>query len=151
MDVVIRALAVYVFLLMVFRIAGKRSLGQTTTFDFVLLLIIAQTTQNALLGDDYSVTNSLLLIVTLFLFDIGLSLLKRQWPRLDMILEGLPLVVVEKGRPLEDRLRKARIDAENVLNAARETRGLRSMEQIDYAVLERDGSISIIPKQREDR
>jgi len=77
MDAVLRGLSVYMFLLIIFRISGKRSLGQVTTFDFVLLLIIAETTQQALLGDDYSVTNAFLLIGTLVGVDIGLSLLNR--------------------------------------------------------------------------
>jgi uncharacterized membrane protein YcaP (DUF421 family) len=76
MDAVLRGLSVYIFLLIIFRISGKRSLGQVTSFDFVLLLIIAETTQQALLGDDYSVTNAFLLIGTLVGVDIGLSLLE---------------------------------------------------------------------------
>ena len=146
MDAVLRALSVYVFLLIVFRIGGKRSLGQVTTFDFVLLLIIAETTQQALLGDDYSVTNSFLLIVTLFVVDIGLSLLKQRSPRLDRWLEGIPLVIVADGRPVEDYMDKARVDEGDVLHAARELQGLERMEQIKYAVLERNGDITIVPK-----
>src|SRR5690606_14683535 len=78
MDAVLSGLIVYAFLLIVFRISGKRSLGQVTTFDFVLLLIVAETTQQALLGDDYSITNAFLLIVTLLAIDIGLSLIKHR-------------------------------------------------------------------------
>src|SRR5690606_12768697 len=91
MDAVLSALAIYVFLLVVLRIGGKRTLGQTTTFDFVLVLIIAETTQQALLGDDFSVTNALLLIATLVGLDIALSLLKRKWPKLDRLIEGVPM------------------------------------------------------------
>ncbi|HOR27836.1 MAG TPA: DUF421 domain-containing protein [Candidatus Sumerlaeota bacterium] len=146
MDAVLRGLSVYVFLLIVFRISGKRSLGQVTNFDFVLLLIIAETTQQALLGDDFSITNSFILIVTLMLVDIALSLLKQRLPRLDRLLEGTPLVVVEDGRPIQAYLRRARIDEEDILTAARGTQGLERMEQIKYAVLERNGDITIIPR-----
>ncbi|OPZ07255.1 MAG: hypothetical protein BWZ08_01958 [candidate division BRC1 bacterium ADurb.BinA292] len=146
MDAVLRGLSVYVFLLIVFRISGKRSLGQVTNFDFVLLLIIAETTQQALLGDDFSITNSFILIVTLMLVDIALSLLKQRLPRLDRLLEGTPLVVVEDGRPIQGYLRRARIDEEDILTAARGTQGLERMEQIKYAVLERNGDITIIPR-----
>jgi uncharacterized membrane protein YcaP (DUF421 family) len=77
------------------------ALGQVTSFDFVLLLIIAETTQQALLGDDYSVTNAFLLIGTLVGIDIGLSLLKQRSAKLDRLLEGAPLVIVENGKPLK--------------------------------------------------
>jgi uncharacterized membrane protein YcaP (DUF421 family) len=146
MDALLRGFSVYVFLLLVFRITGQRSLGQVTTFDFVLLLIIAETTQQALLGDDFSVTNSFLLIATLVTIDIGLSRLKRRSRRLDRFLEGMPLVLVEDGQALEERLRKTGVDREDVLSAARERQGLERMEQIRYAILERNGVISIIPK-----
>jgi uncharacterized membrane protein YcaP (DUF421 family) len=147
MDAVLRGLSVYIFLLIIFRISGKRSLGQVTSFDFVLLLIIAETTQQALLGDDYSVTNAFLLIGTLVGIDIGLSLLKQRSAKLDQLLEGAPLVIVEDGKPLKDRMDKARVDEEDILHAARELQGLERMEQIKYAVLERNGDITVVPKQ----
>jgi uncharacterized membrane protein YcaP (DUF421 family) len=147
MDAVLRGLSVYIFLLIIFRISGKRSLGQVTSFDFVLLLIIAETTQQALLGDDYSVTNAFLLIGTLVGIDIGLSLLKQRSAKLDRLLEGAPLVIVENGKLLKDRMDKARVDEEDILHAARELQGLERMEQIKYAVLERNGDITVVPKQ----
>ena len=81
MDLVIRGIAVYLFLLLIFRVSGKRSLRNATTFDFVLLLIVAETTQQALVGDDASVTGAFLLIVVLVGTDILLSLVKRWSPR----------------------------------------------------------------------
>lgn len=146
MDAVLRGVAVYAFLVVIFRISGQRSLGNVTTFDFVLLLIIAETTQQALLGEDFSVTGAFLLIVTLTALDIGLSLLKQRSPQLDRLLEGMPLVIVENGRPLHDRMAKARVDEEDILSAARELQGVERMEQIKYAVLERSGGISIIKR-----
>lgn len=147
MDVLVRAASIYFVLLVVLRFGGKRTLGQATTFDFVLLLIIAETTQQALLGDDFSITNALLLIVTLIGLDILLSLLKRRWPMFGRIADGVPLVIVEHGHPLKDRMDKARVDEQDVLTAARERQGLKRMDQIEYAVLERSGGISIVPKE----
>jgi uncharacterized membrane protein YcaP (DUF421 family) len=147
MNAVLRGLSIYIFLLIIFRLSGKRSLGQVTTFDFVLLLIIAEATQQALLGDDYSMTNAFLLIGTLVGLDIALSLLKQRSPKLDQLLEGTPLVIVEDGKPLKDRLDKVRVDTADVLHAARELQGLERMEQIKYAVLERNGDITIVPRQ----
>lgn len=146
MESVLRALAVYVILLLVFRLSGKRTLSQVTTFDFVLLLIIAEATQQALLGQDYSITNFFLVVCTLLGMDIGLSVLKRTWPRLDLVLEGQPLIIVDNGRPLQEVMDKARVDQDDILTAARELHGLERMDQVKYAVLERSGGISIIPK-----
>jgi uncharacterized membrane protein YcaP (DUF421 family) len=146
MDAVLRAAALYIFLLVIFRIAGERTLASLTTFDFVLLLIIAEATQQGLIGDDFSVVKAILVIATLIGLDIGISLLKDRSRLLHKIIEGVPLVIVEDGRMLEDRMRRARIDLDDVLQAARERQGIERMDQIKFAVLERTGEISIIPK-----
>lgn len=147
MEVVLRGIAIYVFLLVIFRITGKRSLAQITTFDFVLLLIIAEATQQGLLGEDFSITHALVLITVLIGIDVMLSIVKQRWRGIERYLEGLPLVIVENGRPLKERLNKSRVDEDDVLAAARQTQGLERMDQIKYAVLERSGGISIIPKE----
>lgn len=147
MDAVVRAVAVYLFLLVLIRLSGKRTLAHITTFDFVLLLIIGEATQQGLIGDDFSVTKAWLLIATLLGVDIALSLLKGRWPRLALALEGAPLVLISDGEPVDDRLERARVDIDDVLESARSNQGLERLEQIKYAVLERDGSISIIPRQ----
>ena len=147
MDSVWRAAAIYIGLMIIMRLAGKRSLAQITTFDFVLLLIIGEATQNALLGQDFSVTNAMLVIITLVTLDIGLSLLKRRSKRIDKWLDDVPLVIVEDGVPLIERMDKARVDVDDVLSAARHLQGIERLDQIRYAVLERSGGISIIPKK----
>ncbi len=146
MSSILRALSIYVFLLVVFRLMGKRSLAQITTFDFVLLLIIGEATQQALLGDDFSVTNAFLVILTLVTAEIGLSLVKRRSPHMDKLLDGVPLVLVEDGHVIRERLEKCRVDIGDILDAARKLQGLERMDQIKYAVLERSGGITIIPK-----
>lgn len=149
MESVFRAIAVYFFLLLVFRISGKRSLAQITTFDFVLILIIAETTQQALLGNDFSLINSFLLIAALLSAEILLSLWKRNHPVVDKALDGMPLILMENGKLLKDRMRHSRVNADDILVAARQTHGLESLDQIKYAILERSGGISIIPKPQE--
>ena len=151
MNIFVRALTIYVALMVLFRFSGKRTLSESTPFDFVLLLIIAEPTQQALLGKDYSLTNALLLIVTLVGVDIFLSFVKQRWRFVSALLEGLPLVIVENGKPLKERMLKARVDEEDVLSAARERQGLKRMDQIEYAVLERTGTISIVPKRSTSR
>jgi uncharacterized membrane protein YcaP (DUF421 family) len=145
MDAVLRAAAVYLFLLLVMRITGKRSLSQVTMFDFVLLLIIAETTQQALLGDDFSVTNCFLLVLTLMALDKVLVLVKQRSKRIAVWSEGLPLILVEHGEVHQDRLDESQVDVGDILAAARELQGLERLEQIKYAVLERHGGITVVP------
>lgn len=147
MESIIRGVAVYAFLLLVFRISGKRTLSQTTNFDLVLLLIISETTQQAMVDDDKSITNGFLLIMTLIGTSIVLSVLKQRFPRLEHALDGVPMIVVENGKLLKDRMNKARVDEGDILTAARMFQGLERIDQIKYAILERDGEISVIPKE----
>jgi uncharacterized membrane protein YcaP (DUF421 family) len=146
MEGVIRAAAVYGFLLLLFRLTGNRSLGQITTFDFILLLIISEAIQNGMVGNDHSVIHAFVLVLTLLTIDIGLSLAKSRLPILEKWLEGVPVVIVEHGRPLLDRMRASRVGVSDILTAARKLHGLERMDQIKYAVLERSGGISVIPR-----
>ena len=147
MDSVVRAAAVYLVLLLLFRIVGKRSLGETGAFDFVLLLIIAEATQQAMIDDDNSMTNAFLIIVTLLALNIGFSLLKQRSPLVDRLIDDVPVLIVADGTPLTERMERSRVDERDILQAARESQGLARLDQIQYAVLERDGSISVVPKQ----
>jgi uncharacterized membrane protein YcaP (DUF421 family) len=146
MNIVIRVLAIYVFLLIILRFAGKRSLAQMTMFDFVLLLILSETTQQALVGNDYSLTKAFLAILLLISAEIGLSILKHKVPAMQKWLDGTPTIIVQNGKMLKDRTNWSRIDEEDIMAAARESHGLERMDQIKYAVLETSGTISIIPK-----
>jgi uncharacterized membrane protein YcaP (DUF421 family) len=149
MNPVIRGLIIYLFLMLVFRLSGKRTLAQTTPFEFILLLIISEVTQQALVGEDYSITASLILITTLVGMDLLLSIIKQKWRGFEKVTEGSPLIVVANGKLLQNRAGKSRVSEEDILEAARNLHGLERMEQIKYAVLELDGSISIIPKESE--
>ncbi|WP_270933725.1 DUF421 domain-containing protein [Falsiroseomonas oryzae] len=144
----LRAVALYAILLALFRLTGRRSLRETTPFDLVLLLVIGEATQQALLGNDFSMVNAVVVVVTLLLMDVGMSLLKQRSATAGRLLDGVPTILVADGRPLEDRLRRARLDIEDVLQAARERQGIARLEQIRWAVLEADGTISVIPADR---
>ncbi len=147
METVLRAIAIYLFLLLVFRISGKRTLSQMHPFDMVLLLIIGDSVSQGLMGDDFSITTALLLVTTLVLMELLLSFIKQKSKLADRWLDDVPMIVVEDGKPLPDRMKRARVDASEVLEAARILHGLENMQQVKYAVLERDGSISIIPEK----
>ncbi|WP_300628469.1 YetF domain-containing protein [Pseudomonas sp.] len=145
MDSVLRAAAIYLVLLILFKIAGRRSLAELTTFDLVLLMVIGEATQQALLGDDFSLTNAVLVIVTLIAIDIGFSLVKQRSLWVSRLLDGGPTVVVEQGRVLHERLKRARLDEDDILEAARSAQGILEIKQIRFAILERNGKISVIP------
>jgi uncharacterized membrane protein YcaP (DUF421 family) len=147
MESVIRGLIVYVFLLVVFRISGKRTLSEATAFDLVLLLIISETTQQAMVDNDHSMTNAVLLILTLVGADILLSLVKQWFPILEPILDGTAVILVRDGQPLKERMDRERVDVDDVLEAARLQLGLEELSQIKLAVLERGGKISIVPQK----
>jgi len=147
MDAVLRAAVMFALLMLIFRITGKRTLAQITTFDFVLLLIIGEATQQALLGDDFSITVAILVIITLLLMDAALDVIQQRFPRVGPILDDVPLILVEQGATIDKHLKEARVAPEDILEAARDKQGLERMDQIKYAVLERTGSISIIPKE----
>ena len=146
MDSVLRAAAIYLVVLVVFRLAGRRTLSELTTFDFVLLLIIREATQQALLGDDFSIVNAMVVIVSLVVFDIALSLLKNQSRWVAKLIDGEPMIIVEDGQILARRVRKARIGEADILEAARHSQGLERIDQIKFAILEKNGKISIIPR-----
>jgi uncharacterized membrane protein YcaP (DUF421 family) len=145
MDAVIRAVAIYVFLFIVFRVAGKRALSEMNAFDLLLLLIISEATQQAMVSKDNSVMHALVLITTLVGLDIGLSLVKRRSKGAAKVMDSVPLILVEHGRVIREHMERERVDADDVLESARELHGIGRMEEIRYAVLERNGKITVIP------
>ena len=137
--------ATYFFVLLVFRISGKRSLAEITTFDLVLLLIISETTQSALVDKDNSLTNTFLLIVTMVGLDVAMSLWKQRSKTVEKILDSVPIIILANGDMLKERMDKERVDEDDILNAARDLQGLERLDQIKFAILEKNGSITIIP------
>jgi len=144
-ESILRAAFIYLFLLVVLRFSGRRTLATLTTFDFVLLLILGESTQQALLGEDYSLTNAAIVILTLVGLDILFTLIKRRSPLLDRWIDSAPLLLMIDGQPIAEAMRRSRVDVQEVLAAARQTRGLERLDQIRYAILESSGKISIIP------
>jgi uncharacterized membrane protein YcaP (DUF421 family) len=142
-----RALFMYLFLLFVIRIAGNRTMSEMTTFDFILLLIVGDSTQQAITSNDYSITNAVIIILTFVVLNIIIAYLKNKFALFDRVIEGSPLIVVNQGKPLEKIMHKAKINDADILEAARKAHGLERMQQIKYAILEKDGDITIVPKQ----
>jgi uncharacterized membrane protein YcaP (DUF421 family) len=150
MESVLRAAVIYLFTLAVVRLSGRRTLAQLTPFDLVLIFIVSEAIQQAMLIDDYSITNAAMLVVTLFSIDILLSYAKLHSALLAAVLDGVPTVLVEDGQPAERALRKARVQISDVLEAARKDHGLEKLEQIKLAVLEISGEITVVPAEGQD-
>lgn len=144
METVFRAAGIYFVLLIVFRIAGRRALLQMTSFDLILLLIISEATQQALLGDDFSVTGAALTIITLIVLDISLGFIKKKTTWVDYMLDGSPVILVEYGKPVGEKLRKTGITVDDIMVSARTNQGIHELSKIKFAILEKNGHISII-------
>lgn len=145
MEIILRAVAIYFVLLVLFRVLGKRSLSELSSFDFILFLIISEAIQNALVDDDKSVVMGMTVILTFLMLDLVISILKKKFSVLERFAEGVPLILVDHGKVVEKHLTKARVTRRDILQTAREDQGLERMNQIKYAVLETTGNISIIP------
>jgi len=145
MNPVLRGVAIYLFILFLLRIMGKRSLSQATTFDLILVLILSEVTQQALVGHDFSLTGAFILIVTLIATDLVFSLLKENFPMFGKVTEGLPLIIVNEGKPLVRRMKKSKVSEDDILEAARMHFGLEKIQEIKYAILEKSGDITIVP------
>lgn len=147
METILHGAILYFSLILIFRVAGKRSLAQTTTFDFVLLLIISETVDNYFMKEDYSFVGVILLIMTLIGLDVLLSMVKQKSSLIERWMDDVPVILIDDGKVLEDRLKKSRIDLSDIMESARATQGLERIDQIKYAILERSGSISVIPRE----
>lgn len=146
METVLRAAGIYLVLLVVFRIAGRRALLQMTSFDLILLLIISEATQQALLGDDFSVTGAALTFITLIVLDIIFGFIKKRTRWADYMLDGSAVILVEYGMPMEDKMKKTGITLDDIMVSARTSQGIDDLSMIKFAILEKNGHISVISR-----
>jgi len=143
-EKVLRSVVVYAFLLVAFRITGKRQVGQLTPFDLVVLLVISNVVQNALIGDDNSLGGGLLGAATI----LGVNYLvvevsyRSKWAR--RLLEARPTMLVHNGQVLHENLRRERLTFDD-LQAALRRNGVADPEQVRFAVLEENGGVSVVP------
>lgn len=147
MDLVVRSAIIFLALLVLMRLGGNKQFSELTAFDAVLIIVIAEVTGNSLSGQDYSITASIVVITSLVFFDITLSWFKARFRKFDKVAEGIPVLVAENGKMIEKTAKKERIDEGDILAAARKDHGLERLDQIRYAVLEKGGKISVIPRE----
>lgn len=143
-QIALRTFLVYVIVLIGLRVAGKREIGQMTVFDLVVLLLIANAVQNAMVGPDTSLTGGVFAALLLLLFNGLVSQLRLRSPRLRRWVEGSPTILVLDGKPIPENMYREGVDQETLETALRE-HGLAKLEDAEMVVLEIDGAISVIP------
>lgn len=142
-EVVLRALCVFSFIFVVFRMWGKKHFGQLTAFDFILLVIISETTQNALIGEDYSVLSCFTAISTLVLLNVLLDKLSQRSRFLEKLIDGNPEVIIKDGVVNWKILRREGITKSELEEAVREE-GVLDVKDVKQATIETNGHISVI-------
>src|SRR3989449_9970275 len=144
-EIILRTAVVYVVVLVLLRAAGKRELGQMSPVDLVVILVIANAVQNAMTGGDNSLIGGVIAATTLVAVNTGFSRVGHRVPYLKHLFESEPTVLVEGGKLIKRNLERENVEEDELLMAARE-HGIEELAGVDSAYLERDGSISIIPK-----
>lgn len=149
-EVVLRVAVIYLFLVAVLRISGKREVGQMSILELIVVLLISDAVQNSMVGDNTTVWAGPIAVLTLLALDYGLNLLTRRSRAVRRAIEGEPRLLVRDGRILRKALRDEKLGADEVETAVR-AHGIARIEDVREAILETDGSISVIPKDERDR
>lgn len=144
-ELIVRSAIVYAFLLVLLRLTGKRQIGQLAPFDLVLLLVLSNAVQNSMNAGDNSLVGGLISAATLVALNYGVSYATFRSKKLEALIEGRPQVVIHNGRVFEEVMRSAKL-THHELSAALRRSGCTCAEDVQIAVLENNGSISIVPR-----
>lgn len=145
-ELVMRAASVFILLFLMFKIWGKKHLGQMAAFDFVLLLIMSEAVQNSLVDGDKSIPGGLIVIATFMVLNSLMNIISFHSRKAERFLEGSPKVIIRDGKLMEDVLNKEKISLPELLECVREE-GVLHLKDIGLAVLEANGKISVIKKE----
>jgi uncharacterized membrane protein YcaP (DUF421 family) len=147
MDLALRAIVVYFFVLLLTRIVGRRELSSLGPFDIILLVVIGDAVQQGLTQDDYSLTGAMIVVTAIALLQVFTSYISFRFRSIRPVLEGDPIVIVQDGKLIERNLHRERLTLEDVMEEARSSAQIASLEEIQFAVVERNGTISFLEKQ----
>jgi uncharacterized membrane protein YcaP (DUF421 family) len=145
MDIALRAAFLYCFVLFVMRVVGRRELSSLSAVDLVLLIVLGDAIQQGLTQDDYSVTGSVIAVSTIASLSVITSYLGFRSKRARNVLEGLPLVLVDRGKVVQQNLARERISEDELTEEMRQQQ-IGSLEDVQWGILETNGSISFIKK-----
>ncbi len=146
-DKILRAALVYFFLLIAMRLTGKRQLGQMSSFDFIVLLMIGNIVQNAMIGNDNSITGGFIGAATILGLNYGIARLTTANKRFERLVEGAPTLLVHNGKVLEEHLRREMITRDELMAALRR-QGILAIDEVRVALLEETGAITAVKKER---
>lgn len=148
LEKILRPILIYAALLLAFRFMSKRDLTQNTTFDLLIVLLLSNVVQNALIGEDNSVLGALVGAATLLLLSIGLNRLSAKSIKARQLLEGEPILLVHNGRVVDVNMEKYAVSRPD-LNAGLRGQNMITLGDVRYAFLELDGTISVIRKSEQ--
>lgn len=149
MEIVVRALVVFVFLWAVTRLVGRATLGELSTFELILFITMGDLIQQSVTQQDYSVTSAVLAVGTMALLTIMLAWVNARFTRARVVTHGIPVVVVLDGEPLVRTMRTERLSPEDLFAAAR-TQGIERISDVRMAVLEANGQLSFFTSGGDD-
>jgi uncharacterized membrane protein YcaP (DUF421 family) len=148
MEIILRATAIYFFLWMLTRALGKRELAEITAFELLLLMVVGDLIQQGVTQEDTSVTGAILAVGTIGVWILMFSWLGWRFPKARKVIEGVPVVVIQDGRPIEPALRLERVTLEEVLESAR-NQGIANLRDVELAILEASGKFSFLQKKQD--
>lgn len=143
MEIVLRAAAIFFFLWVLTRVIGKKELAEMSAFELVLIVTIGDLVQQGVTQEDMSVTGAMLAVGTIALLVVAMSYVGFRWPRSTRVIEGVPVVVVDRGRLVDVVIETERLTPDEVVSAAR-AQGIDDLSQVDYGVLEPNGGFSFV-------
>ncbi len=146
MDLVLRAVVLYFFIYILTRAVGRRELSSLGPIDIILLVVIGDAVQQGLTQDDYSVTGAFIVVGVIALLQVFMSYLSFRFRPLRRVLEGEPIVIIQDGRPIDRNLRRERLAIDEVMEEARASAQISSLDEIQFAIIENSGAISFIQK-----
>jgi uncharacterized membrane protein YcaP (DUF421 family) len=146
MEIVLRSVAIFLFLWLLTRAIGKKELAEMSTFELVMIVTIGDLVQQGVTQEDMSVTGAMLAVGTIALLVVAMSYVGFRWPGSKRVIEGVPVVVVDRGAIVDETIAIERLSRDEVISSARE-QGIDDLAQVRFGVLEPDGSFSFV---RED-
>ncbi len=146
-ELILRSLIVYVFLLLLLRVSGKRQIGQLAPFDLVLLLVLSNAVQNSMNAGDNSLLGGLISAATLIFLNFLVGYVTFRSKKLENLIEGRPQLLIHNGILFSEVMNKSQL-THHELDAALRDAGCASIEEVHSAILENNGIISVVPRQR---
>jgi uncharacterized membrane protein YcaP (DUF421 family) len=145
MDIALRALFLYAFVILVMRVIGRRELSSLSAVDLVLLIVLGDAIQQGLTQDDYSVTGAVIAVTTIAAVQVGSSYLGFRSRRARKVLEGEPIVIVQDGKLIDKNLKRERMTSDEVAEEMR-MQQIASFDEVQWAIVENNGQISFVKK-----